>query len=150
MSRAAVVVVSLSLISAFGLYAILPGEKSQFQTDMDRMDKYSASLTREQRDAGDQHKAAEAAAQSKADRLVTAKHACRQFVEATLHDPRSAEWGRYRDFSAIEHKDGAFHVQVHLRGKNAFNATRLATFNCVLRAKGDRWFPISIKQQGLN
>lgn len=106
-----------------------------------------AALTPSQRAAEDGRKAAEAVVKTKEDLLATAKYACRQAVEERLHDPSGAEWARYRDFLAEEHASGIYHVQLSVRAKNAFNAIRLATFNCVLRASGDTWYTVSVTQQ---
>lgn len=119
------------------------------QKEQDAAAERLAALTPEQRAAEDARLAAEAVVKAKEDRLAGAKDACKQFVEETLHDPDSAEWARYRDFFAEERKDGFFHVQLTVRSKNAFNATRLGTFDCILHLSGDRWYPVSIKQQGV-
>ena len=138
-------VVAVVLLGVFGTIA----SNCRQQKEQDAATERLAALTPEQRTAEDARLAAEASVKAKEDRLAGAKYACKQFVEKTLHDPDNAEWARYRDFFAEERKDGVFHVQLTVRAKNAFNATRLGTFDCVLRASGDTWYPISIKQQGV-
>lgn len=87
------------------------------------------------------------AAKTPEDWLATAKFYCRELIEKSLHDPKGAEWPRYRDMAAELRKDGTYRVQLTVRAKNAFNATRLATFDCIMRPSGpDSLSPVSVTQ----
>lgn len=90
----------------------------------------------------------DAADRLNAAHVEQAKAACKRFIERSLHDPANAEWPPMRDFAVEKLKENVFRIQAEIRGKNAFNATRLATFDCVVRDAGDSWQAIRVEQLG--
>ena len=59
---------------------------------------------------------------------------CKFAIMATLHDPNTAEFpGVSRSYRKLA--NGVYTTQVEVRGKNAFNATRLVVFECKIDAK---------------
>lgn len=68
------------------------------------------------------------------------------FIKQVLHDPDSAEFGQSSDAYAKEESSGIWTVRREVRAKNAFNATRLSTFECKLISNKENWNAISIKE----
>ena len=71
---------------------------------------------------------------TEADREWDAVQTCQFAIMAGLHDPANATFpevsSSYRKLA-----NGVYTTQVEVRGKNAFNATRLVTFECKIDAK---------------
>ena len=83
---------------------------------------------------------ADKAAQEKAWQAV---QTCQFAIMASMHDPKSAEFpGVSRSYREL--KNGIYTTQVQVRGRNAFNALRLATYECRVSEKTGKL--ISIKQ----
>ena len=74
-----------------------------------------------------------------------AQFACEMFVKKTLHDPDSAEFESFHSFPA-DGSDGLYHVQVHLRAKNGFNALRQTVVDCKVVKKGSDWIAVHLKE----
>lgn len=72
--------------------------------------------------------------------------ACRNFIEQSLHDPDSAEFSPSNEAGVEKHTGGVWVVLRSVRAKNAFNATRMAVFECRMQESGDSWIPLSVKQ----
>lgn len=79
------------------------------------------------------------------DPSESARGACMLFIKQTLHDPDSADFGVSSD-SEVTHRDNIWIVRRQVRGKNAFNAKRLAVFECKMREEGMNWVPLSVRQ----
>lgn len=125
-------------------------QERRSQREADEATMKAAAMTPEQRKVEEKRIASEVATKALEERLTRARHACKRFVELTLHDPSSAEWGRVGSYWGERRKDGSYHIQVTVRAKNAFNATRLATYDCIVRDDGKTWRPISIRQQDVS
>lgn len=88
------------------------------------------------------------AAEIEADTVTAARGACRAAILQVLNDPDSAEFvGQSTESYAEKMPDGTWTVQRTVRAKNAFNAYRLAVFECRLANSGDgTWRGLSVKQ----
>lgn len=87
---------------------------------------------------------AKAAPDPRAEREWQAIQRCQAAILAAhrFHDPPSVEWpGLSRSFREL--KAGTYTVQVEVRGKNAFNAKVLNTFECRIRASD--LAPVSVR-----
>lgn len=94
-----------------------------------------AAMTPEQR-------AAQAAQRAAAD----APMMCRAFLRKHLHDPDSAEFLSAELSRSLP--DGSYQVAVTVRAKNAFNAKRVGTYDCVVRPiGGGDWRLVDLKQR---
>jgi len=125
-------------------YAVYAQFDERFRAQAE--EKRVASLTPEQRAAEERDRAAQAEKKARADRLDSARFACQQFVEKTLHDPKSAEFEYFGTYPA-EEKNGVYDVQVRLRAKNGFNALRSTAVVCRTRqvVSGD-WISVSLQE----
>lgn len=102
-----------------------------------------AAMNPAQRAADDKRKAIDLAKRAKEKKLDGARGACQIFVTRTLHDPDSAQFDG--NYWAKEEKPGIYHVQIHLRAKNAFNALRQDMIDCrTAQDKQGNWFALSI------
>lgn len=117
-------------------------KQSQEAAELDRI----ALLSPEQRAAEHKKKAEAAARQAKEKEMDSARFVCQEFVRRSLHDPSSAEFGSRHEYRT-KLQAGVYHVQVEVRAKNAFNATRLAVFDCKTRLRGSDWTMVSLAQQ---
>lgn len=117
-------------------------KENQDATERDRV----ALLTPEQRSAEQKKKAEAAAREAKEKELDSARFVCEEFVRRSLHDPKSAEFGSRHGYRTRQQAD-VYHVQVQVRAKNAFNATRAAVFDCKTRRVGSDWAMVSVAQQ---
>ncbi len=105
-----------------------------------------AAMTPMQRAAFAKQKAAAVAKKRAEEQMSSARLACRGFVEATLHDPATAQFEDYETYFAEEGPKGRYRVQVRVRAKNAFNATRQAIFDCDTKPLGKNWLPLRLEQ----
>lgn len=105
-----------------------------------------ASLTPEQRAEDQRKKVAAAARAAKEKQLDSARFVCEEFVRRSLHDPKSAEFGSRHSYRTQE-RVGVYHVEVPVRAKNAFNATRATVFDCKTRLVGSDWTMVSLAQR---
>lgn len=92
----------------------------------------AAALTPAQRDAAKKQAALERATEKRQRDEGVVAYACKDWVKKSLHDPESA---RFEESFAFDRKAGYDRVQVRVRARNAFNATRLSTFECRIRQK---------------
>lgn len=90
----------------------------------------AAALTPAQRDAAKKHAALEQATEKQQRDEAMVAYACKDWVKKSLHDPESA---RFEESFAFNRKAAYDQVQVRVRARNAFNATRLSTFECRIR-----------------
>lgn len=86
------------------------------------------------------------ASEPAADARQSASGACMGFIKQVLHDPDSAEFGHSSAAYVNEDTPGNWTVQREVRGKNAFNAMRLSTFECKMTLNGETWHASSVKE----
>lgn len=99
--------------------------------------------------------AALAPAQRKAEELQkrrgllesAAPSVCQKYIHGQLHDPTAASYPELENSHRQTRKDGSILVQVEVRGKNAFNATRLGLYDCVVKYDEPNWRLVSLRQQ---
>ncbi len=88
--------------------------------------------------------------QAKVDRKAledSARHTCQYYIEKSLNDPASVEYGReLLDRIVIEENPGKWMVQLNLSAKNKFNAMVKAQFMCKLERNNEKFHLLSIKQ----
>jgi len=91
-----------------------------------------------------------AAANPGADRLASANSVCREFIKKSLHDPSSAEFGDDRDAHVEQRNPHQYYMRMDVRAKSGLNATRVATFECLLTVVSvegtDKWRSIYVRQ----
>jgi hypothetical protein len=83
-------------------------------------------------------------AQEKREREQSAlAYLCKELVKKSLHDPATAQ---FEDGFAFGRRDGVDRIQVKVRARNAYNAVRLATFECRVGRTGGKPRLTSVEQ----
>ena len=79
--------------------------------------------------------------------LGSAAYACKHWVAKSLNDPDSAEFVDESGWFRKRLSETDFQVIVHLRAKNAFNATMYGEIDCRVRLVDGNWQLASITQK---
>ena len=69
----------------------------------------------------------------------SARQMCKEFLTRMMHDPSSADFGDYWNWTTIDNKDGTWSVGAKYRAKNGYGAIRSEYTTCVMRRSGDDW-----------
>lgn len=87
-----------------------------------------------------------ATAQVPADPDAGVRGACMTFLERSLHDPGSAEWGDISTWTVVHNSDGTLSVGARYSARNGFNAVRKAYTTCVIRKTSDGFQLVNLAQ----
>lgn len=118
------------LLIAFGIYSASTRNSIEASRELPAVAKTPAQL----------------AAELKESQAKQARYGCKQFIEERLHDPANAEFPTWTS-SFTEQRPKDWLVQMEVRAKNGFNATRFGLYNCVVTVSGDNVKIVSLKQQ---
>jgi len=77
----------------------------------------------------------------------SAWYACRQFTEARLKAPKTAEFERYNSSKVSRLNAVEWVVRMNVDAENSFGAMLANEFECVLQDLGENWKLISIEEQ---
>lgn len=143
-----VIVCLIGAIAMAGVITMQQQERDK-EAQQEQEAQRVAKMPAAQRAAYEKNQALAAAKAQKKEQMRWARHACRTFVERSLHDPESAQFEDYETYYAEERSNGSYRVQVRVRAKNGFNAMRQTTFNCDTKLVGKDWVALRIEQLGL-
>lgn len=90
--------------------------------------------------------AAEQAKKELDGELFSAQNTCKRLVERNLHDPKTAEFEDPWTYWAEKNESGIYHVQVKVKAKNGFNATRKYIMDCKIRHVEGSWKLVELKE----
>lgn len=77
--------------------------------------------------------------QSPVDQRPLARAMCKEFLTKHMHDPSSADFGEYWNWTALANSDGTWSVGAKYRARNGYGAIRSEYTTCVMRRSGDSW-----------
>ena len=142
----------LTVVAGFVFFSIAAGVVVDQIKEHDRQIQQAeeasrnAAMSAAQRAAYEKQQAAAAALAQKKNQKEFARKACQAFVSRSLHDPASAQFEDYQTYYAEELPTGGYLVQVKVRAKNAFNATRQAIFDCETKLVEKDWIALRVEQ----
>lgn len=79
------------------------------------------------------------------DQKRMARNLCFIWIEDSLHDPSSADFGRYWEWPVIVKDKDLYTTRATVRAKNAFGATVKSNFECVVHPTDNgQWMKIDL------